>query len=468
MIGTLIVDQHDNDIPHRSTPGVERAKRVAVDPSKMTIRVLEQESNRLSLDEFREFLISCVLSGASDVTVQTDQQPRAEIHGILYRATERPWSPSEVDMVLTEVYGAANARTEINGRRVLDFSYEVNMPDGTKQRFRVNATGTLSLDGPGVEITLRTLPSLTPSVEDVGVTTERIRVPAVARDGNSIGKPVIEVERSRSLLEESGRRTSSVEEVGLVSMLEALTPRDGLVIYAGATGHGKSTTMAAVTRHHLENKDRRVKIVDIQAPIEFTFRDVTSRLEGSASIIGQSEVGRHIESFAEGVRSALRRKPHIINVGEARDFETIQASLEASLTGHLVYTTTHAGSVVEAMRRLLSVFPAEERDARSFDLASSLRFLMVQHLVPRADKVGRLPVREFLHFTPDVQRTLYSRPTSDWAMLVLEIMRGERCRKAMRQTLRQCVEPMLARGEIHEHDAVRLAGLDADNLEVSH
>lgn len=420
MIEAVISDQNENGPLRRSTPGVERARQFAVDPSLMTIRALGQESNRLSIEEFRQILVSCVLSGASDVTVQTDQQPRAEIHGILYRATERPWSPSEVDMVLTEVYGAANARTEINGRRVLDFSYEVNMPDGTKQRFRVNATGTLSLDGPGVEITLRALPSVTPTVEDVGVDT----------------------------------------------MVDVLTPRDGIVIIAGATGHGKSTTMAALTRHHLENPKRRVKIVDIQAPIEFTFRDVINNLEGSASIIGQSEVGRNIESFAAGVHSALRRKPMVINVGEARDFETIRTSLEASLTGHLVYTTTHAGSVVDAMRRLLSVFPAEERDARAYDLASSLRFLMVQHLVPRADRPGRVPVREYLHFSPGVQRALYSRPTSEWPMIVLEIMHGERFPGGMRQTLRQCVGPLLARGEIHEHDAVRLAGLDGDKMET--
>jgi defect-in-organelle-trafficking protein DotB len=379
--------------------------------------MLEEEPPRISLEDFRALLMSCVMSGASDVTIQSDQQPRAEIHGVLYRATRRPWGPSEVDQVLMEVYGGANARTEINGQRVLDFSYELNLLDGSRQRFRCNAIGIFGRDGQGVEITLRALPSITPSLEGVSLTAEETA---------------------------------------------ALSPRDGIVIIAGATGSGKSTTMAAITRSHLENLDRPVKIVDVQAPIEYTFRDVTNALTGSSSVIGQSEVGRHIRAFSDGVHAALRRKPNIINVGEARDFETIQASIEASLTGHLVYTTTHAGSVADAVRRLLSVFPASERESRAYDLISALRFLMVQHLLPRIDRPGRVPIREYVRFTPRLRERLLDKPINDWPLMITDEVYGrvpDAGSEDMRRSLFDAVTPLYRSGVISRDDAVRLGGL---------
>lgn len=396
----------------RQTPGVELARAATPDPKLPLLDLVRTQSSRITIEEFRGFVMSAVHSGASDITIQSDQQPRVEIHGRHYRASRRPWSPSEVTLVLAEVYGATNGITEINGKHVLDFSYELNQLDGSKQRFRVNATGIQGLDTHGVEITMRALPAATPTLAQVNVKQE---------------------------------------------LVAALTPRDGIVVIAGATGHGKSTTMAAITRYHLENHERPVKIVDIQAPIEFTFRDVLEEIEGSASGIGQSEIGRHIESFADGVRSALRRKPNIINVGEARDFETIKSSLEASLTGHLVYTTTHAGSVVDAMRRLLSVFPAEERDARSYDLASSLRFLMVQQLVGRADKPGRVPVREYLHFTPQVQNQLFVEPVTRWPHIITSIM-ASTDQGYLRRTFAEDVTPLVQEGIVAAADAFRVSG----------
>lgn len=407
------------------SPGLERARKVPVEVGSGEAFMLAEEPPRISLEDFRALLMSCVMSGASDVTIQSDQQPRAEIHGILYRATRRPWGPSEVDQVLMEVYGGANARTEINGQRVLDFSYELNLPDGSRQRFRCNAIGIFGRDGQGVEITLRALPSVTPSLEGVSLTEEETA---------------------------------------------ALSPRDGIVIIAGATGSGKSTTMAAITRSHLENLDRPVKIVDVQAPIEYTFRDVTNTLTGSSSVIGQSEVGRHIRAFSDGVHAALRRKPNIINVGEARDFETIQASIEASLTGHLVYTTTHAGSVADAVRRLLSVFPASERESRAYDLVSALRFLMVQHLLPRIDRPGRVPIREYVRFTPRLRERLLDKPINDWPLMITDEVYGrvpDTGSEDMRRSLFDAVTPLYRSGVISREDAVRLGGLAVIKAEAA-
>lgn len=434
----------------RISKGVENSRAVEVDLPSLECFVLKDEPSRISDVDFREFLMSCVMSGASDVTIQSDQQPRAEIHGVLYRATRKPWSPSEVDQVLAEVYGGANARTEINGQRVLDFSYELNLADGSKQRFRVNATGIYGRDGQGVEITMRSLPSETPTLRMVNL------------DG---GLP----EPAKTLKVDNQKAGEVIQEEDISSpldsrVIDAMKPKNGIVLVSGGTGSGKSTTLAAVIRDHLEDVGHPTKIVDIQSPIEFTYRDVTSGLKGSSSLIGQSEVGKHIKSFADGVHSALRRKPNIISVGEARDYETIAASLEASLTGHLVYTTTHANDVSDTVRRLLSTFPAAEREARAFDLISSLRFCMVQYLLERVDKPGRVPVREFIKFTPRLKEKLVVLPVNDWPAIISEEVAGRVTGLGsddMRQSLRDVVTPLYRNGIIKREDAFLLGGFEA-------
>ena len=405
----------------RISSGIEKARKADLDRENLVAYMLprEEEPPRINEDDFRRILMSCVLTGASDVTLQTDQQPRAEINGVLYRISRHAWSASEIDLVLVEIYRGAHAQTEIKSQRALDFSYELNLADGSKQRFRVNATGIFGRDGFGVEITMRVLPAITPDMISVGLS---------------------------------------------LSEMAALTPRDGLVVIAGATGSGKSTTMAAVTRAHLENSERTVKIVDIQAPIEYTYRDVRLSMTGSSSMIGQSEIGKHLKTFADGVHSALRRKPHIINVGEARDFATISASLEACLTGHLVYTTTHAGSVSETMRRLLSTFPANERESRAYDLVSGLRFVMVQHLVPRIDRPGRVAIREYLRFTDRVREKLLSSPMQSWPSQLTQEVSGL-VPDVGSEDMRMCLTDVAARrfqeGMISRSDALQIGGAQA-------
>ena len=380
------------------------------------------EPPRTSVDYFRGLLVACALSGASDVTIQSDQQPRGEFAGNLYRLSRRPWSPSEVEDILAETYHAANGITEIKGRRVLDYSYELNLQDGMRLRFRVNATGILGLGGPGVEITIRILQSSTPTTRQAGLSTEEVF---------------------------------------------ELSPRCGLVVIAGATGSGKSATMAALTRHHLENSSHPVKIIDIQAPIEYSFGDVIWRSRNSPSLIGQSEVGRHIPSFAAGVRSALRRKPHIINVGEARDLETISATLEAALTGHLVYTTTRAANVPDCIRRLLAAFPAEERDQRACDLGASLRFVMVQHLVRLNEGNGRVPVREYISLSETQRRTLLGMHFGEWPSYLSEVMNGSGTNGTggFKQNILEAVEVLLANGRVDPEEIARLLG-DNQRLQV--
>ena len=396
------------------TPGAERARRLAVDAAAGEALAFAEEPLRISAEDFRAMAVSCAESGASDITIQTGQQPRVELDGVLHRLTRRPWAPSEVETVLAEIYGGANAIAEIGGQRVLDFSYELRLPGGSRQRFRCNAVGVLGRDRHGVEITMRALPRATPDAAALGL---------------------------------------------LEGEIAAMRPRDGMVVFAGATGSGKSTLLAAILRRHLEDRSRPVKIVDIQAPIEHTFRDVTGAMRGAPSLIGISEVGRHIRGFSEGVHAALRRRPDIISIGEARDAETVSAAIEAALTGHLVYTTTHAGSAAGAIHRLVSAFPAAEREQRAHDLAAALRFLMVQHLAARADGAGRVPVRERLCVTEGLRGRLVRAPAAQWPALVADEIAGRDAAPGagdMRRSLAEAAAALCAEGTISPAEADRL------------
>ena len=372
-----------------------------------------QGADRAFASCLRQFLANCAGRGVSDITLQTDRAPRVEIEGRLYRCGDQPWLPSEIAGALTELYRGTHALAQINGRNVLDFSYELSSDFGERQRFRVNATGIDGIDSAGIEITIRILPSTTPDA--------------------------------------SFARLSERE-------IAEMTPRSGLVVIAGATGSGKSSTMAALIRHHLECAERPVKIVDIQAPIEFTYRDVSVPDSGSASLIGQSEVGRHVPDFQSGIRSALRRKPHMITVGESRDLETARSSLEAALTGHLVYTTVHAGSVTECVRRLISAFPAQEREKRAFDLAASLRFILVQHLLPKKGGEGRVPVKEYVSFHPTLRLSMLRDSPSRWPAMIERVLHGSDDAanpKVFRKTFKQSAEALLSERMIGQEDALQ-------------
>ena len=334
----------------------------------------ESLTGKFSRKQLRTFLLSCVATGASDITLQTDQQPRILIEGILYLVETRCWSPTDMQTMLEELYRSANAQAEISGQKILDFAYEIKTGSGPKQRFRINAVGVRGWDDTGVEISIRVLPNYTPSPECVGLTPDEI---------------------------------------------DLLTPSDGLVIVAGSTGSGKSSTLAAMVRHYLEEKNNPRKIVIIDSPIEFTYRDIPARDSGSPTIIGQSEVGHHITSFTAGVRSALRRNPDIIIIGEARDKTTVSATVEASLTGHLVYTTTHSYSVSNTIQRLLSVFSGDNEIHKMLDILTSLRVVMVQKLIPVPYGEQKLQVvREYLEFTPVVREKMLAMEPRDWPSLV--------------------------------------------------
>ena len=159
----------------------------------------------------------------------------------------------------------------------------------------------------------------------------------------------------------------------------------------------------------LERRRGCGKVVCYESPIEYVYDAIKS----PRSLLSQTEIPRHLPTFDRGVRNALRRKPEIILVGEARDRETISAVIEASQTGHTVYTTTHTNGVAATIQRMVSTFEPNERSERSYALMESVRLIVTQTLVPKVGG-GRLGVREWMRFSDEVRDKLMDMDFKEW------------------------------------------------------
>jgi twitching motility protein PilT len=187
----------------------------------------------------------------------------------------------------------------------------------------------------------------------------------------------------------------TVEELGLPKVLKQIAMEErGLVLVTGTTGSGKSTTLAALIDHI--NKERAAHVMTVEDPIEFLHRD-------QKSMINQREVAVDTRSFAQALRSALRQDPDVILVGEMRDFETIETGLTAAETGHLVFSTLHTLDATETINRIISVFPPHQQKQIRLQLASVLKAVVSQRLMPRADGRGRAPAVEVMISTPFIR-----------------------------------------------------------------
>ncbi|NLH48088.1 MAG: type IV pilus twitching motility protein PilT [Myxococcales bacterium] len=171
----------------------------------------------------------------------------------------------------------------------------------------------------------------------------------------------------------------------------------GMVVVTGATGSGKSTTLASMIDYI--NSNRTCHIITVEDPIEFLIRD-------KKSAISQREVGIDTKGFLTALRAALRQDPDVILVGEMRDLETMTTALQAAETGHFVLSTLHTTDVMETISRILAVFPPGQENQVRFQLSTSLKAIICQRLVPRADGSGRVPAVEVLVSNARVQECI--------------------------------------------------------------
>ena len=187
------------------------------------------------------------------------------------------------------------------------------------------------------------------------------------------------------------RGVATIDSLFLPPILKEIAKEErGLVLVTGTTGSGKTTTLAAMIDEI--NATRMTHIVTIEDPIEYLHRD-------NKSIINQREIGVDTNSFSQALRSALRQDPDVILVGEMRDFDTIQTALLAAETGHLVLSTLHTIDATESVNRIIAVFPPHQQKQIRLQLASVLRAVVSQRLMPRTDAKGRVPAVEVLRTT---------------------------------------------------------------------
>lgn len=181
------------------------------------------------------------------------------------------------------------------------------------------------------------------------------------------------------------------------SVLNLAAYRHGVVLVTGSTGSGKSTTLAAMIDHI--NQQYAYHLVTIEDPIEYTFRD-------KRSVVNQREIGFDTMSFARALRAALRQDPDVILVGEMRDFETAQIAMTAAETGHLVLSTLHTGDATETINRIISMYPSHQQPQARLSVASVVRGVISQRLLPRADGKGMVPAVEVMVNTERVREMI--------------------------------------------------------------
>jgi len=327
------------------------------------VQTWPDEPHRFTEEHVDAFLMWCVKKGTSDISIQTDRPVYTDVHGTLYPATYRAIDGVDMAVFLHKIYGV-DALARLASGKDLDVSYEIRPDRYSRSRFRVNITAILSRGRDAAQITMRVMPAEPPRMSDMGIEKQ---------------------------------------------IIDNFAPRQGMIVITGPTGSGKTTLLAGGMRMLLERPHGCGKVVTYEAPIEFTYDSIHS----PRSLVSQTEVHRHLPDFSAGVRNALRRKPNIILVGEARDKETISAAIEAAQTGHAVYTTTHTTGVASTIRRMISAFDKNERSERAYALMETLRMIVTQSLVPKKGG-GRLGVREWMVFPDEVREKLLDKDFDDW------------------------------------------------------
>lgn len=234
-----------------------------------------------------------------------------------------------------------------------------------------------------------------------------------------------------------------MEKLGLPQSVCSLADlKNGLVLVTGATGSGKTTTLAAMIDRINEKYSHN--IITIEDPIEYLHFN-------RQSIVNQRELHTDVESFADALRTALRSDPDVLLVGEMRDLETIRAALMAAETGHLVFSTLHSRDAVTSITRMIGVFPAEEQSQIRQQLSASLKAVISQQLLPRAGGQGRVMAAEVMIVTPAVSNLIRLGKQEHISMAL------ETGSKLGMQTMEQSLEKQAKAGTIAPDTALKAA-----------
>jgi twitching motility protein PilT len=202
----------------------------------------------------------------------------------------------------------------------------------------------------------------------------------------------------------------SLEDLALPPVLEEIALHaQGLLLFTGPTGHGKSTTQAALL--DMINTKRRCHIITVEDPIEYLH-------VSKKSVVDQREVGDDTKSFAAALKHVLRQDPDVIQIGELRDLESISVGLTAAETGHMVMATLHTNSAIQAVDRIIDVFPPYQQNQIRTQLSFTLLAIIGQRLLPRADGKGRVPAIEILRNVPAISNLIREGKTQQIATVL--------------------------------------------------
>ena len=293
--------------------------------------------------DLEKILKMCVQYQASDVHLMVGSQPYLRFHGKLVPVPESAILTPEALKTMLNPLLEEQQRELLNVDRELDFSYSLT----SGERFRVNAYHEKG----NVAAALRFVPPNIKSIEDLGL-------PKIIGDLTSL--------------------------------------KQGLVLVTGPTGHGKSTTLAAMIDKI--NRERSEHIVTIEDPVEFVHTPIKS-------LISQRELPSDTHSWDVALKSVLREDPNVVLIGEMRDYETIEAALTIAETGHLVFATLHTNNAPQTIDRIVDVFPEDQQAQVRSQLSSVLEAVLAQRLVPSVDN-ARTAIVEILLATPAVRSTV--------------------------------------------------------------
>ncbi|MBX9929350.1 MAG: PilT/PilU family type 4a pilus ATPase [Gemmatimonadaceae bacterium] len=282
--------------------------------------------------------------GASDLHIKAGDVFRARIDGRLVPLTKQALTPEQTKSIALRLMSNEDDRAKID--RIQDYDCSWGAPG--IGRFRVNILRQRS----SFMIVMRVIPFEVPSFE-------KLKMPDVLT------------------------RIADAER--------------GMVLVTGVTGSGKSSTMAAMINHI--NASRNKHIVTLENPIEFLHRDLQSS-------VTQREIGVDTESFAMGLRAALRQDPDVVLIGEMRDAVTIDTAMKAAETGHLLLSTLHTADAQSTIMRILAMFPPEEQEVVRVRVAESLQAVVSQRLLPRADGKGRVVACEVMIVTATIRELM--------------------------------------------------------------
>ncbi len=352
-------------------------------------KVLRRKYAKENITDMKELLYFLQEEHGSDLHLSIGVPPSIRVHGELVRTTFETITPEKSRFLLYSIMNE-HQKKEFNERMELDFSYEV--PDCA--RFRVN----IFMQKNGMAGVFRIIPNTVPSFKEISIDTN-----------------VVE---------------------------KMCNNKSGLILVTGATGSGKSTTLASMIDYI--NRTRYDHIITIEDPIEFIHPH-------KRSVVSQRELGTNTLSFSNALRSALREDPDVILVGEMRDLETMKLAIAASETGHLVFSTLHTNSAYESVNRIVGSFPGDVQQTIRMQLAASIRGIISQRLIPAYLGQGRVLAYEVLLGTTPVKRCIKEDKTDQ----IISTMQTSRQEGMI--TMDQCLEDLVVSKKISYDDAFKNA-----------